>query len=79
MLLENTRYAKRFLPMKGDAVFQNGYLSQGEIGQSRHSKPLPLFYSLLFVWKHVRGLVLDKDTILFNVLQVQSYKRDVHS
>lgn len=58
--------------MKGGAGFQNGYLSQGEIGHAKHSKPLPLFYSLLLVGKPLRASVLGKDTTLFNVLQVQS-------
>lgn len=79
LLEENTRYAKQCLPMKGGGVFQNGYLSQGEIGHARHSKPLPLLHCLLLVWKPLRASVLDKNTILFNVLQVQSYKRGVHS
>lgn len=72
-------YAKQFLPIKGGVVFQNGYVSQGEIGHASHSKPLPLFHHLLLVWKPLRASILDKNTTLFNVLQVQSYKRDVHS
>lgn len=75
------RYAKQFLPIERSycVVFQNGYLSQGEIGHAKHSKPLPTLDRLLLVWEPLGAPVLDKDTILLDVLQIQSYKRDVHS